>query len=168
MVDIIHEALIRGWSRLQQAIADQRRVLRHQGRFVQRLKIWLENRKSDDYALAGVDLEEALALQKAGNIELRGHDARELLADSLARRDQEQRERFMPAIVQSLAAQALRQQDAFFNDERAALLARQAYLFRQSIKDPTAYVVDGYDPVMPSVFGEKLTDEDINNVIAYM
>jgi cytochrome c551/c552 len=39
---------------------------------------------------------------------------------------------------------------------------------RQSIKEPTAYVVEGYDPVMPAVFGESLSDDDIDNVIAYI
>jgi cytochrome c oxidase subunit 2 len=55
--------------------------------------------------------------------------------------------------------------------ERAATrvegMSAEDYI-RQSIEDPTAYVVDGYQPVMPDVFGEKLSDEDINNIIAYM
>ena len=40
---------------------------------------------------------------------------------------------------------------------------------RQSIVDPSAYIAEGFfDNWMPKVYGELLTEEDINNLIAFM
>jgi cytochrome c oxidase subunit 2 len=40
---------------------------------------------------------------------------------------------------------------------------------RRSIIDPNAQIVDGFKPdVMPDFFGERLTEEDITNVIEYI
>lgn len=47
-------------------------------------------------------------------------------------------------------------------------LSGEEYL-RQSITDPNAYVVDGYPAsVMPNVYGERLTGEQIDQLLAYM
>ena len=45
--------------------------------------------------------------------------------------------------------------------------ADEEYLER-SIVDPSAEVVDGYRPVMPTDLGERLTEEDIQALIAYL
>lgn len=42
-----------------------------------------------------------------------------------------------------------------------------AYI-EESIKDPSANIVQGFQDVMPKTFGEQLTDEDIDAIIAYM
>lgn len=39
---------------------------------------------------------------------------------------------------------------------------------RQSIVDPMVEVVDGYRPVMPTGFGERLSDEEIEALIEYI
>ena len=46
-------------------------------------------------------------------------------------------------------------------------LDAESYI-RQSIREPSAYVVHGYDDVMPKVYGEKLTEEDINDLLAFL
>ena len=45
--------------------------------------------------------------------------------------------------------------------------ADEEYLER-SIVDPLVEVVDGYRPVMPSGFGDRLTEEEISAMIAYI
>jgi len=49
--------------------------------------------------------------------------------------------------------------------ERTSLDA-DAYI-EQSVRDPGAFLVDGFAAVMPS-FDDKLSDEDVQNVIAYL
>lgn len=39
---------------------------------------------------------------------------------------------------------------------------------RLSILDPNAYLVPGYRNIMYSLYGEHLTEEDVNNLIAYI
>ncbi|MDP6822703.1 MAG: c-type cytochrome [Dehalococcoidia bacterium] len=46
-------------------------------------------------------------------------------------------------------------------------LSAEEYL-RQSIIDPSAFVVDGFAPVMPATFGSSLTDREIDDLIAYL
>lgn len=47
-------------------------------------------------------------------------------------------------------------------------LSAEKYL-RQSIIDPNEYLIEGYDIIkMPGNYGEKLSESDINNLIAYM
>ena len=46
-------------------------------------------------------------------------------------------------------------------------LSAEDYL-RQSITDPAAYIVDGYADVMNKEYGSKLSEEDVNNVIAFL
>jgi WD40 repeat protein/tetratricopeptide (TPR) repeat protein len=151
-VDIIHEALIRTWEPLRTEIQRQRRLLRQRRRFEEDLQLWRTAPDEDkhNYLLSGVRLEGALEIDPR-DIAMLGDDARALLANSLEWRAREQRERFMPAIVQSLAAHALRQQAGFFNDERAALLARQAYLFGQTTTSP---VQDQSDDALRTVLNK--------------
>jgi len=47
------------------------------------------------------------------------------------------------------------------------LTADEEYLER-SIVDPSAEVVDGYRPVMPTDFGNRLTEDEIQALIAYI
>ncbi len=51
-------------------------------------------------------------------------------------------------------------------EDGKAFFADESY-FRESILDPTAKVVKGFDPVMPTYKG-TLSDEDIAEIIAYM
>jgi len=51
--------------------------------------------------------------------------------------------------------------------QRVAGLSAEEYL-RESIVDPQAYVVEGFFFRMPGVIGPLLTEEDINNLIAFM
>jgi cytochrome c oxidase subunit 2 len=46
---------------------------------------------------------------------------------------------------------------------------RDAAYLRQSIVDPNADIVAGFSPdIMPQTFGDTLTDDDINALIAYI
>lgn len=45
--------------------------------------------------------------------------------------------------------------------------ADDAYL-RTAIVDPSAQIVDGFADVMPATFGEMLTDQDIDDLIAFI
>jgi cytochrome c551/c552 len=55
--------------------------------------------------------------------------------------------------------------------ERAAArhppLSAAAYIY-ESIINPTAYVVDGFQPAMPQNFSERLTDRELGDIIAYL
>lgn len=42
-----------------------------------------------------------------------------------------------------------------------------AYLY-ESIINPSAYVVDGYADLMPQNFAERLSDQDLGDIIAYL
>ena len=46
-------------------------------------------------------------------------------------------------------------------------LSAEAYI-RQSIIDPTAYVVEGYQPIMPQTFRKAFTDAQLDDLIAYL
>lgn len=46
-------------------------------------------------------------------------------------------------------------------------LSAEEYI-RQSIKEPSAYLVDGYEDTMAQTFADAFSDEDINNIIAYL
>ena len=39
---------------------------------------------------------------------------------------------------------------------------------RQSILDPLAFVVDGFAPVMPVDFGETLSPQEIDDLVAFL
>jgi len=47
------------------------------------------------------------------------------------------------------------------------VVADNSYLFN-SIVDPSSQVVVGFDDVMPSTFGDQLTEEEIDDLIAYI
>jgi cytochrome c oxidase subunit 2 len=49
----------------------------------------------------------------------------------------------------------------------ATVLADEDYI-RESILQPTAYLVPGYPPVMPPNFGQTLTPEEINQLVAFL
>lgn len=55
--------------------------------------------------------------------------------------------------------------------ERAATrrppLTAVAYLY-ESITNPTAYVVEGYNPAMPQNYPQRLSDRDLGDIIAYL
>ncbi|MCB9449962.1 MAG: c-type cytochrome [Anaerolineaceae bacterium] len=46
-------------------------------------------------------------------------------------------------------------------------MSAEAY-FRQSILDPSAYVVEGFEDVMMKNFGQQLSADQINDIIAYL
>ncbi len=50
---------------------------------------------------------------------------------------------------------------------RVSGLSAEEYL-RQSITDPSAYLVEGFDDLMNKDYGEKLSEDDINNLIAFL
>jgi mono/diheme cytochrome c family protein len=52
-------------------------------------------------------------------------------------------------------------------ETRKAGVSADDYI-RESIVNPTAYVVDGFQPVMPANFGQVLSQDDINALIAYL
>jgi cytochrome c oxidase subunit 2 len=47
------------------------------------------------------------------------------------------------------------------------VVADNSYLFN-SIVDPSSQVVAGFDDVMPSTFGDQLTEEEIDDLIAFI
>lgn len=55
--------------------------------------------------------------------------------------------------------------------ERAALrrppLTASAYIY-ESIVNPTAYTVESYNPAMPQNYGERLSDRELGDIIAYL
>ncbi len=46
-------------------------------------------------------------------------------------------------------------------------LSAEAYIY-QSIVDPTAYVVEGYAPMMPTDFAERLTEQEIRDLVVFV
>lgn len=57
---------------------------------------------------------------------------------------------------------------ATFGGERVEGLSAEEYI-RQSILDPRAYLVEGRDPErMPTIFGDILSEEEINHLVAYL
>lgn len=46
-------------------------------------------------------------------------------------------------------------------------LSAEDYL-RQSITDPAAYLVDGYEDVMNKEYASKLSEQDVDDVVAYL
>ena len=51
--------------------------------------------------------------------------------------------------------------------DRVPGLSAEEYV-RQSITDPSSYLVDGYEDTMAQTFSDAFSDEDINNLIAYV
>ncbi len=47
-------------------------------------------------------------------------------------------------------------------------MSAEEYL-RQSILDPNAYIVEGFDPdIMPGTFADELTEQQVNDLVAYL
>jgi cytochrome c551/c552 len=46
-------------------------------------------------------------------------------------------------------------------------LTAAAYIY-ESITNPAAYVVEGYQPVMPQNFAERLSDPELSDILAYL
>lgn len=51
--------------------------------------------------------------------------------------------------------------------ERVDGLSAEDYI-RQSIQYPSNYIVEGYSDVMPKVYGQTYSEEDVNALIAYL
>lgn len=56
---------------------------------------------------------------------------------------------------------------AAYAGERVEGMSAEEYL-RQSILDPPAYLVEGFSDAMPTNYAEILSEEDINQLIAYL
>lgn len=52
-------------------------------------------------------------------------------------------------------------------DSGESVVADDVYLFN-SVIDPAAQVVEGFDPVMPTTYSETLTEADINDLVEYI
>ena len=52
-------------------------------------------------------------------------------------------------------------------DSGESVIADDVYLFN-SIIDPAAQIVTGFDPVMPTTYSETLTEADINDLVEYI
>ncbi|MFQ5873912.1 MAG: c-type cytochrome, partial [Dehalococcoidia bacterium] len=50
---------------------------------------------------------------------------------------------------------------------RVSGLSAEEYI-RQSILDPAAFLVEGFSPVMPLDFGDTLTDQQLDDVVAFL
>jgi cytochrome c oxidase subunit 2 len=48
-----------------------------------------------------------------------------------------------------------------------SVVADNAYLFN-SIVDPTSQVVEGFDAVMPTTYNDQLSEQDIDDLVAYI
>jgi hypothetical protein len=46
-------------------------------------------------------------------------------------------------------------------------LSAAEYVY-ESITTPTAYVVEGFQPAMPPNYPERLTDQELGDIIAYL
>jgi cytochrome c2 len=46
-------------------------------------------------------------------------------------------------------------------------LSAEEYL-RESIRNPSAYVVEGLNPTMPAIYADTLSEDDIDNLVAYL
>ncbi|MEM7127577.1 MAG: hypothetical protein AAF702_14690 [Chloroflexota bacterium] len=86
-VDIIHESLINNWSRLSNAIEEQRKQLQTRRRFELRLLDWVEDEKRPELLLSGVQLEEAVELKDAGDVAVQPLEARAFVEQSIQERD---------------------------------------------------------------------------------
>ena len=82
-VDIIHESLIRNWTRLNNTIDEQRKFLKQRARFEINLAEWLMEERMDDFLLQGVRLKEAGQLARRDDIVMRNPDAQALYRRSL-------------------------------------------------------------------------------------
>ncbi len=89
VVNIIHEALIRDWVRLHEAISKRREKLQQRTRLEQQIRDWITSNSSDDYLLRGIHLAQARELDRVNDIALKG-EGKKLLQLSIALHDSEQ------------------------------------------------------------------------------
>lgn len=95
-VQVGHEALIRGWSRLRGWIADNQETLRVRHRILERMRRWAREKCPDDLLLPqGLELEEGRQLLKSEDIvsmtEVREYIERSITADLARQAREEQR-----------------------------------------------------------------------------
>lgn len=105
-VELIHEALLTGWSRLKAAIDAERDHLRRRERFLLAMDEWRSSGQNDDYLLSGVRLAEAEALQQHNDSVLQRVDAALFMQRSLQRRTDEQQQALAQAQALATAAEA--------------------------------------------------------------
>ena len=84
MVDVAHEALIRGWPRLRGWIDENREAMRVQRRLTEAAKEWDANRRDTAYVLRGVRLAEAREWVRAHDADLSELERQFLVASSRA------------------------------------------------------------------------------------
>ena len=83
VVDIIHETLLRSWTRLHTSIGTARSRLQQRARFEESLQLWQEQKQQTDYLLVGAPLREGQALREGDDIAFRNPFARQFLATSV-------------------------------------------------------------------------------------
>lgn len=91
VVNIIHESLLRNWSRLSNAIAERRTILQQRSRFEDALREWASHKHHADYLLTGIRLSEAIKLNKEQDITMHSELAQRLLRESVAANVNDQR-----------------------------------------------------------------------------
>ncbi len=108
-VDVVHEALLRGWPRLREAIEGERERLRQRERFLLALQEWRSKQRHDDYLLSGVRLAEAETLRGHGDSVFHEPEALPFCERSAQRRDQERQRqiRRTQTVVAALSALTL-------------------------------------------------------------
>jgi len=92
VVDIIHETLLRNWTRLRAAIAAERNVLQARERFRLFLREWETHARSDAYLLQGVQLDAARELAERKDVALQDQTAHQFWEASLLLADQERQQ----------------------------------------------------------------------------
>jgi WD40 repeat protein/energy-coupling factor transporter ATP-binding protein EcfA2 len=158
-VTISHEKLIDAWPWLHRLVEENRDAIIVQNQIAEDAQEWDKNQRDGSYVYAGARLatareklmEKKLALsslaqtfldaginadeekrmQEEARREKELEDAKMLAEERRQRLEETRRLRYI-SIAQALAAQAPRQMVEFGQHERAALLARQAYLFHEA------------------------------------
>lgn len=51
--------------------------------------------------------------------------------------------------------------------DRVSGMTAEEYI-HQSIVDPSAHIVEGYDDLMPAIYGQQLSDEQVNELVAFL
>ncbi len=88
VVDIIHETLLRNWTKLREAIDAARDVLQGRERFRLFVREWEEHERAEAYLLQGVQLDAARELAERNDIALQDAAARQFFDTSLQRAEQ--------------------------------------------------------------------------------
>lgn len=88
MIEIVHESLINHWERLQQAVEGQRSLVQQRRRVEQFVHSKMSADKIGPRLLEGIQLDETLAMIERGDLILATPEARELLQQSIKKRQQ--------------------------------------------------------------------------------